>query len=461
MTLSQRCRFEVFVWPTMKAVLTLIFMVVMFPGCQQQPMKPVQPAQDAGSRDLSIVISGDTRGWLMPCGCTSNQSGGLLRRATYFEQIRDKSDVVVLDCGGAADGTAPYQQARFKAILMGEKLMKLAVHNIGVSEAAFGAEILKQLSAETGIEFISANIRQNDTSFTATHKLVLQSGHRLLITGVCSQKLIAEAENIPAGIGVSDPADAILSVIEEVRQPDAIVLVLAWLPEDEMRQLAESLPEIHILVGGPTGQSVPPQIVGRTLIMSATNKGKFIAHIPMPQNHEPLVTAEIVELSPSFADNADQKLNLESFRSMLAARDFTAAESGFIPTSIAIGAAEQLIAGTDSCRECHTNSCSVWDKSGHSHAWARLESEKGQVDPYCQQCHTTGYGLPSGFISLKESGARTNVGCESCHGPSTQHVRENRTSTPFDAKGSCTHCHDHENSPHFSFTEYWEKILHE
>ncbi len=320
---------------------------------------------------------------------------------------------------------------------------------------------MKQLSIDTGIEFISANVRQNGEPFTATHKLIAQSGHRLLITGVCSQKLMSEAQNIPAEISVSDPADSILSVIEKVADPETIVLVLAWMPEDEMRQLAESLPEIHILVGGPTGQSVPPQIVGRVLMTSATNKGKFIAHIPMPQNHEPPVTAEIVELSPSFADNADQKRNLDAFRSMLAERDFTAAESGFVSTSFGVGAARQFIAGTDSCRDCHPDSCKVWDGSGHSHAWATLKSENAQMDPYCQQCHTTGYGLPDGFASLRESVARTNVGCESCHGPSSHHVRESRTSTPFDAKGSCTQCHDHENSPHFSFREYWEKILHE
>ena len=450
----------------MKFAMLAILIAVSIAGCEQQSPPVAAVVPKVVSNDLSIVISGDTRGWLMPCGCTSNQSGGLLRRATYVEQIRRESDVLVLDCGGAADGTAPYQQARFKAILTGEKLMGLAAHNIGVSEAVLGAGALKQLSIDTGVEFISANVRSNGTSFTATHKLLTQSGHRLLVTGVCSQQLLADAENVPAEISVGDPADAILSVIDaagrsEAGQPEMVVLVLAWLPEDEMRRLAETLPEIHILVGGPTGQSVRPQTVGRTLLMSATNKGKFIARIPMPPNSELPTTAEIVELSPSFADDAAQKQNLDAFRAFLAERDFDASESGFTSTSMTVTADDQHVAGSARCRDCHTDACSVWDNSGHSQAWAVLESEKGHVDPFCQQCHATGYGLPAGFASLQQSPDRTNVGCESCHGPSSLHVSETRTRTPFDAKGSCTHCHDHENSPLFSFAEYWEKILHE
>ena len=38
----------------------------------------------AAERPLAIVVSADTAGWIIPCGCTTNQSGGLARRATYL-----------------------------------------------------------------------------------------------------------------------------------------------------------------------------------------------------------------------------------------------------------------------------------------------------------------------------------------------------------------------------------------
>src|SRR3954465_14300983 len=71
----------------------------------------------------TLIISGDTAGWITPCGCTSNQSGGLLRRATYLADLGKKGSVIYLDAGGAAGGDSPYQKVKFEAILAGEMEM--------------------------------------------------------------------------------------------------------------------------------------------------------------------------------------------------------------------------------------------------------------------------------------------------------------------------------------------------
>lgn len=393
----------------------------------------------------------------MPCGCTANQSGGLLRRATYLKQQKSQCEVVVVDCGGAAEGTAPYQQSRFRAILLGEKQMGLVAHNIGSSEAALGSETLKQLAEETGIMFISANLKtKGGQRIAPTHRLIEKGGQRLLVTGVCSTSLPDYSDFF-----ASEPTDAILEILDEMSGRFDRLIVLAWLPVDELRQLAERLPEADAIVGGPTGQSLAPEVIGSVLLTSATNKGKFIACVTLPARLPDPVSAEIVELSTAFADDETQQTNLDSFRSMLAKRDFTAAESGFADPAGAGLPSDQIVAGTESCRQCHVETCKSWDETGHAHAWARLVSQKSDVDPFCQQCHTTGYGRTGGFSSMRESISRTNVGCESCHGPSADHVENNQHRTPVDAAGACGRCHDHENSPHFEFAGYWEKIRHE
>ncbi len=418
---------------------------------------PIPSAAVSPAKEIRVVVSGDTRGWIMPCGCTANQSGGLLRRATYVKQLSSQSEVVVVDCGGAAEGTAPYQQSRFRAILLGEKQMGLEAHNVGASEAALGSETLKRLATECGVTLISANITSKDGQpIVATHRLVERGGQRLLITGVCSPSLLGDSE-----LYGSAPGDAMLAVLQERAGQFDRVIVLAWLPVDELRQLAEILPEADVIVGGPTGQSLPPEIIGRVLLTSATNKGKFIACLTMPANSHDDVSAEIVELSPEFADDETQKSNLDAFREMLGQRDFTAAESGFAPANAVGLPSTAKVAGTESCRNCHAETCSGWESTPHAHAWERLVTQNSAVDPYCQQCHTTGYGLAGGFASMKESLTRTNVGCESCHGPSAEHVQDNKHRTPVDAIGACIRCHDHENSPHFEFDGYWEKIRHE
>src|SRR5258706_7243036 len=87
-------------------VAVFVVLIALITGCDDN--KPSAP------RKLSIVISGDTAGWLMPCGCTSNQSGGLLRRATYLADLKKSGDSIYLDAGGAAGGTSPFNAGKFK-----------------------------------------------------------------------------------------------------------------------------------------------------------------------------------------------------------------------------------------------------------------------------------------------------------------------------------------------------------
>ena len=82
------------------AVLGLMFFV----GCTEETDQPAEQSdgQTKVSRSLTIIASGDTHGWIIPCGCTSNQSGGLLRRGTYVESKRQDAVVIPVDVGGAA-----------------------------------------------------------------------------------------------------------------------------------------------------------------------------------------------------------------------------------------------------------------------------------------------------------------------------------------------------------------------
>src|SRR5438876_1894297 len=86
------------------------------------------------ARPVAVVVSGDTAGWIVPCGCTSNQSGGLPRRGTLVNGLRKESGVVYADAGGAPGGTSDYHRVKFEAILRGELALGLVAHNLGGPE---------------------------------------------------------------------------------------------------------------------------------------------------------------------------------------------------------------------------------------------------------------------------------------------------------------------------------------
>ncbi|QDT41961.1 Perchlorate reductase subunit gamma precursor [Gimesia alba] len=434
-----------------------IVSVAVVKGLKQDQNLPQTAQEDvAVARPITLIASCDTAGWIVPCGCTSNQSGGLLRRGTYVAAEQQNSKVVLVDVGGAAGGESSYNRTKFEAILQGEIQMGIAAHNLGGSEIKLGADYLQELQKKIEIPFVSANIRDADGKFIAeTKRLVDASGTRLLIVGVISPQYAV------SGLQISSPRDAVLAIVDQNRDLYDWLIVLAYMPEEELRRFAAELPEADVILGGATHQSIAPGSIGPTTVAAAANQGKFLVQLqPPPGNRQAGWEGRVVEMTEDFSDNEQQKQNLQAFYAELEKRDFTASETGFSPPLPVNPPAGYLIAGTESCLKCHPADCDQWERSAHAHAWKTLTRSGAHVDSDCQRCHTTGFGLPGGFVSRGQSPERIDVGCESCHGPSAAHVQNSANRTPFLARDQCVYCHDQENSPEFNYEEYWKQIIH-
>lgn len=427
------------------AVLFLAVIYVLIAGCGRSAPK-----------GLTILISGDTQGWITPCGCASNQSGGLPRRGAYVDDLRQKSDVLLLDVGGSATTTGEYQTLKLTSLLTGASKMGLALHNIGGSESAFSPSELQELGEKSGVQWMSANLLSDLGQRGAiTSQLLEMGGIKVGITGVIDPALVEHSE-----WQVQEPVRSVLSALDGM---DADVkVVLAYFDEAGLRKLAESLPEVDYIIGGPTGQCMSPTRVGPVTMLSVTNKGKFLGRIDLQPEESGFTEEhiELVEISSTLPQTPVQLDNLAEYHSLLAKRDFTAFEAK-LDTFEGTNWDGMEVAGSRSCAKCHELDQNVWHDSKHSHAWEVLVLKDSQFDPHCQQCHTTGYSLPGGFVNVAQSENRVHVGCENCHGPSKAHVDDPRTRTPFQAKEQCVRCHDHENSPLFELDPYWKKIFHE
>lgn len=406
------------------------------------------------NRSVVLLVSGDTAGWITPCGCTANQSGGLLRRGSFVTELTTSADVILADVGGAAGGTSAYQRVKFEAILRGEKAMGLMAHNLGGSEAALGADYLRRVAAEVGVTFLSANLKDSSGVLVASPIVIVErGGRRIALTGVLSRRYVSSS------LQIDDPHAAVLREAANARGQYDSLIVLAYLPEDELRQLAAALPEADAVIGGPTGQSLPPVELGPTILASSTNKGKFLVRLDSRGSTRGW-DGQVVEMSSKFADDDQQKTNIKSYLAELERRNFSSSETGLAPKLPAVLPREYYLAGNTSCRKCHASDCASWEGSKHARAWPTLLDRGQHVDPYCQQCHTTGYGLPGGFISANSDVQTRSVGCESCHGPSEGHAHSPKVRTPFAARDQCISCHDHENSPLFEYGQYWPRVRH-
>jgi hypothetical protein len=123
-------------------------------------------------------------------------------------------------------------------------------------------------------------------------------------------------------------------------------------------------------------------------------------------------------------------------------------------------------AGSQACASCHPSATRAWSESGHAHAFATLVQAGADADPHCIGCHTVGFRTPSGYRREMRGAKLVDVGCESCHGPGSQHVAERTAGgealfrfRPL-ASGDCQKCHHGEFSRPFDYEQFWPLVRH-
>lgn len=412
---------------------------------------------DHGTKTVTVLCSGDTAGWLTPCGCATNQSGGLLRRGTRVQLARKGGQTIYLDVGGAPGGASEYDRLKFRAILRGEMAMGLSAHNLGIPEAQFGPEAIRELADSLKVPFISANLMDASGKPIAPPVMLVDAGGtRLAVVGVISQALSDSRWT------VRDPKAAALEALRSVKGQYTAAMLLAYAPEQELGDLARALPEFDVIVGGPTGQSLAPRKIGTVVLTSATNKGKFLVELTAEINAKQdwSWSGTVAELSASVSDDAVQKENLSQYLSELRKKNYLPGQTSFAAQLATTWPADYRFADPATCARCHPADITALKMTKHSFAYNDLASRGMEVDPYCVRCHTTGYGLPGGFTTASRTPAMVCVTCQACHGPSQQHVDRPTVKTPYLAKEQCRNCHDHENSPKFAYDAFWKDITH-
>lgn len=125
--------------------------------------------------------------------------------------------------------------------------------------------------------------------------------------------------------------------------------------------------------------------------------------------------------------------------------------------------------GNSKCRLCHREFFLGRKNDPHDHAMENLTPTKNEKNAHCLVCHSTGYGMPTGFTDMEKTPRLANVQCEGCHGPGNVHIemakdKEKNKDTRFRGggflagadspevlKNMCTSCH----------TKRWNKSYHD
>jgi hypothetical protein len=438
----------------------LFFALALLAGCSRRAPTAV---------DLPIYFTCDTHGRLEPCGCFTGQYGGLTRLKTVLD-AEAPPGALRLDIGNSAAGAEDYDFIEYQYMLKAFAALHYDAINIGAREAQFTAAQLRELKKISTTPILCANLVDKTTGqkiFDA-YRIVERNGYRIALIGVVDPR---PAQTSGAGLGIGNMENAIEKSLGDIRGKADLIILLAFTDEATIGELARRFYECQVILGGNVSQPAQKlQKENRSLIYFVTNEARAlgILHLRLSKG-APLQVAgnEIRLLTDKIPQDASLSELMQQYRQEIRGTRLAVDDPNHLAADEIPGVrAAATYVGSEKCLACHKDAAAAWTASAHARAFATLVTLKADADPKCIGCHTVGFGSPSGYRREFEGSKLINVGCESCHGPGSLHVRQREGDTsvhftfrPLDG-GDCVKCHYGEFSRPFDFQELWPPIKH-
>lgn len=426
--------------------------------------------------DLVLAFTGQQMGYLLPCGCSKPQVGGLERRYNLIEMMRSAGwPVVPVDLGDVPQyqGPAglPNQQAiiKYRYSMMAMKKMGYAGVGLGEVEARLGLfSVLGEYALNhpeprvLAGNLIDAEKNYPDMTRPWWYADVKSADLRVGVTAVVGPQTASRIKELTHGdkkVRFAESSDSLKDIGKQMAKGGVSLPILLYqgpLTRDPMKAATEALacakahPEFPIVahlsdIDEPmTRPTVAQSPSGKkSWVISAGRRGKFVVCIgvwktgkkdppfdfkyervemtedfltPEGQEKGHPITALMEQYTRELKDNNYLERYGQGRHAIQYLPEVKGLEKPGKPTYV----------GSAACKSCHKKEHAIWEASAHSHAYQTLVDAtrpgNRQYDPECIVCHTVGFGFESGFVTAAKTPKLKDVGCESCHGPSSLHV---------------------------------------
>ena len=457
---------------------------------------PIFAGWPKAAPDLVLVVSGQTFGYLQPCGCSRPQLGGLERRYNFIQSLKAKGwNVVGLDSGDIAPGKTA-KEVTAQSLKKYEYSMK-ALHEMGYLAAGLGindfAQQLDKLLGQYTLQdppnkpphLLAGNlvgdvVRDKDGKVTAAtpleklyapndpkdpnsrglvnaHEVVADKNVPFVVVGLLAPSVAKKVAELDKTTDFQ-PSGAILKAAldkaaKSPAKPELKVLLYQG-TADEAKLLARDFPEIQLIVC-TAEESEPPQFPvfangNKTQIVTVGHKGRYVGAVGVFKTnkgielHYQLVMMGEEYLTPDKPEavKGHKMLKLlEEYAAEVKASDYLGMATKKRPQHpAAIKNADHKLefVGSDACKQCHAAEFKVWSEHPHSKAYEALEKKATRpglrnFDPECLSCHTTGFDYETGFKNKIDTAKLINNGCENCHGPGSGHAAKPKNQALLDA----------------------------
>jgi hypothetical protein len=481
-------------------------------GCSRgQPEKG--PAAETPSLRLALVT--DLKGYLEPCGCTSDPLGGIDRLAAQIRALRSgKSPVLVLFAGDLFFDTAQLDPSRVDQATRNAKTLAQILNRLQVLAVLPGP----------------ADRAQSEETLAALRDV---SDFRWLAMDEEVEALRTEAGALRVAVVGARPGskgDAVIDAVAALRSETDLTIALVDGSRRESNRIGALDGVDFVIQGGlDEDEPMPPRRAGNAWVLHASRQGQGLTVVdvilktpdaPFVDRSEWSRSAQAKQLDQQIedlatkiasweksgevqaADLSSQRERLEALRKARTSLDgpeVGARENTLLATWIplsknaprdpqieklmrehdkivneanrlafanleprALGPDDIAYVGSPVCGACHSEAYAWWRGHGHGNAYLTLQEGNKEFNLDCVGCHVTGYQEPGGStVTHNLNGALVNVGCESCHGPGAAHAKDPEKfgilrDTP---ESTCVQCHNPQHSDLFDYEGYKKTLV--
>ncbi|MCU0315058.1 MAG: hypothetical protein MUC92_00535 [Fimbriimonadaceae bacterium] len=413
----------------MKLVLWLVAGCLAVFGVTSQARQP---------QAYQVIITGDTFGYLSPCGCVKPMTGGVRRRISAIKSLKGEGEALVLDIGALVKGTKRQDEMKAETLAEIMRLAQVDLINLTSLETQMGDGVVGALQRLSG-EALTSSLLPADNQWGVRQSVAKGP----FLVGAIDEQLLGRPN--------LNRDESLRSLLQEAREADLVPLLVTNSPLATAREIAKRFPEFRLITyrdsSNPSDQWIKE---GDSVLISPGERGKFV--LSLGWNGKTFDRFAALSLGPEFPDDPDSSRIYRTYLGRVTDEKLL----DLLPRNPTAD-----FIGTKACAPCHGKAYEVWVRSEHASALKTLEEEFHDRDPDCTSCHVVGLESTKGFRDRKITPHLADVGCESCHGPGKAHAM-NPVKVKMDRLGeaSCLKCHNQEHSPTFEWKTYWEKIAH-
>lgn len=273
--------------------------------------------------DLGILYTSNTNGYIFPCDCSTENLGGLARRASVFKTYREKypESLLYLDAGNF-HSSYPKEISHDKLVAEIARYLNYDARNIGEQDLVYGKEFFLKHVRDRNT--LSINLAERGgRALSKPFMIKKKCGFRVAILGLLTKNAYSVvSDSIRSAFELKAYQHALKQSLEKVQKynPDLVILLLRALDYNLEFKLAQQFKTIDLILTCTERFAIKPAFrVEQTIIASAGKDGERVGKLLLKKNTEngrwSLVRAEHIRLNEEIHPNLKLKRIIQTKKS--------------------------------------------------------------------------------------------------------------------------------------------------